>query len=218
MVGLSNGNTIFQKVAQRVQPSMNAASSSSSGILVCIAPWNMKVAMDTEKPVCSSISVTLWLSTPSMPPYTDTNGTISTWKGMTMDAIMAENSSVHAIHLLRTRTKPAIAEKSMVRTVEQRVITSELANTFQKSIFLMASGKLDTVKPCLPISDSGWEVMSALVLNTLMTTNRNGAMNMRNSSTSTTSMMACIIVFLRRAFSESVIMPTPPLSYRHRPG
>ena len=68
MVGFKSGNTIFQNVCQRLQPSILAASSSAIGTLVLIAPWNMKVAMESEKPTCMKIRVALWFRTPRMPP------------------------------------------------------------------------------------------------------------------------------------------------------
>ena len=58
----------------------------------------MKVAMESEKPTCIRISVILWFITLKMPPYRDTIGTIRTWKGITMEAIMAENRRAHAVH------------------------------------------------------------------------------------------------------------------------
>ena len=70
-----------------------AASSSSMGMLVWIAPWNMKVAMEMEKPVCIRIRVMRLFSTPKVPPYRDTRGIINTWKGITMEAIIPANRS-----------------------------------------------------------------------------------------------------------------------------
>ena len=67
-VGLSNGNTIVQKVRHLEQPSMLAASSSSFGTFVLIAPWNMNTARETEKPVCMRISVIRLFNTSSKPP------------------------------------------------------------------------------------------------------------------------------------------------------
>ena len=58
----------------------------------------MNVAIDTEKPTCIRISVSLWFRTPNVPPYTDTRGTMRTWNGMTMEATIAENISAHAGH------------------------------------------------------------------------------------------------------------------------
>lgn len=50
----------------------------SFGMFVLMAPWNMNTANDTEKPVCMRISVMRLFSTLSRPPYTETNGTMST--------------------------------------------------------------------------------------------------------------------------------------------
>ena len=68
IVGLRSGKTIFQYVCHLLQPSIVAASSSSSGMLVLIAPWNMNIAIDTEKPTCIRIRVMRWFRTPSVPP------------------------------------------------------------------------------------------------------------------------------------------------------
>ena len=67
-VGLSSGNTIVQKVRHLEQPSMLAASSSSFGMFVLMAPWNMNTARETEKPTCMRINVTRLLSTLNRPP------------------------------------------------------------------------------------------------------------------------------------------------------
>ena len=135
-----------------------------------------------------------------------------------MDATISEKSSVQAFHLFLTITKLAIEEQMIVSTVEEIVITTELKNTLQKSILLMASGKFFVVKPCFPMSARGLEVISALVLNTLITTRRKGETNRKNNITRTTSIMACTALFFFKAFSESFIMLPPLLSYRYRPG
>ena len=67
-VGFRRGKTIRQKVLHLPQPSISAASSSSIGMLVLMAPWNMKVARETEKPTCMRIRVIRLLSTWSIPP------------------------------------------------------------------------------------------------------------------------------------------------------
>ena len=67
-VGLSSGKTIFQKVCHLLQPSISAASYSSNGMLECIAPWNINVAMDTENPTCMNIRVILLPRIPKIPP------------------------------------------------------------------------------------------------------------------------------------------------------
>ena len=90
----------------------------------------------------------------------------------------------------------------------------ELPNTVQKFIFFMASGKFFIVKPWAPMRASGFEVMSALVLNTLMTTRTNGAMKQKKRISRTIHMIAWEIFFWRAAFSFSVITLPPLLSYR----
>ncbi len=57
IVGFNSGNTIFQYVCQRVHPSIVAASSSAIGTFVKIAPWNIKVAIDSENPTCMKTNV-----------------------------------------------------------------------------------------------------------------------------------------------------------------
>ena len=67
---------------------------------------------------------------------------------MTIDAIISANKMEQAFHFpLRTITNEAIADTNIVRTVARVVMISEFLNTFQKSIFLMASGKFFKVNP-----------------------------------------------------------------------
>ena len=146
----------------------------------------MNVAMETENPVCIRIRVIRLFRMPKMPPYTDTSGTISTWNGMTMEAIMSANSSEQAFQFwLRTMTKDAMAENRMVSTVAQNVMIAEFLNTFQKSILAIASGKFWSVNPCSPIRASGSDVISPLILNTLISTRRKGMTNMMKTMIST---------------------------------
>ena len=107
----------------------------------------MKVAMESENPTCMKISVILLFRIGMVAPYRDTSGIISTWNGMTMEAIIPENRSVHAFHLLRTITNAAMDENSMVSTVALTVIISEFLKQLQKFIFLIAFGKFSSVKP-----------------------------------------------------------------------
>lgn len=162
------------------------------------------------------ISVTLWFSTPNMPPYTETSGTMSTWNGMTIEATIAAKKMEHAFHAgLRTITYAAIADTSTVSTVAQTVMTAELANTVQKFIFSMASGKLSRVKPRLPIRASGAVLMSAFFLKTLMTTSRNGRMNASSAADSRANTMAWMA--LVRMLFWLVITPPPRPSCRCTP-
>ena len=122
----------------------------------------MNVAMETENPVCIRISVNRLLRMPNIPPYTDTSGTISTWNGITIDAIISANRIEHAFHFpLRTITNDAIAETMIVRIVAHVVMIREFLNTLKKSIFCIASGKFFVVNPCSPMSDRGFDVISA---------------------------------------------------------
>ena len=163
------------------------------------------------------IRVRRLLRTPKVPPYRETSGIISTWKGITMDAIIPENKRVHAFQLFRTITNAAIEENRRVSIVEVTVTISEFLNTTRKFIFSMAFGKFSSVNPCAPISASGLEVMSAFVLNTLTTTRIRGKINSRKTAISTTIMIAWETVFLRAAFAFASIMLPPPLSCRRKP-
>ena len=157
-----------------------------------MAPWNMNTANDTEKPVCMRISVMRLFSTLSRPPYTETNGTMSTWNGMTMEATISAKTAPPNLHEgLRTITYAHIAENRIVRMVALMVMIAELPNTVRKFIFSIALGKLSRVKPCLPIRASGSVLMSAFVLKTLITTRMNGAMNSSSTIVNTTTISAC---------------------------
>ena len=134
-----------------------------------------------------------------------------------MDAIISANKIVVAFHLFREITNAAIAETRIVRIVALIVIISEFPNTCQKFIRRIALGKFRSVKPCAPISASGFEVISPFVLNTLITTRKNGKMNIRNTMINIAIMIPCVICFLRKAFSLSVIMLPPRFSYRSEP-
>ena len=114
-------------------------------------------------------------------------------------------------------TKEAIDETRIVSTVEMMVIMAELVNTCQKFIFFMASGKFFKVNPCFPIRDRGSVVISAFVLNTLITTRINGAIKQMKRTSSTIHMIVFITFLLLAAFSFSVIMQPPPLSCRYKP-
>ena len=137
---------------------------------------------------------------------------------MTIDATMAPNRRAHAFHFwLRTMTKDAIAETTMVRIVALTVMIAEFIKTSQKFIFFMACGKFLSVNPCSPTSESGFDVISPLVLNTLITTRIKGATKQINRINSTIHIMTCMIFFFLAAFSFCVMLP-PPLSYQCRPG
>ena len=101
-------------------------------------------------------------------------GIISTWNGMTMDATIMPRSAPQAFQLLRTMTKAVMEENTIVSTVEQMVIKAEFRKERPKFIFFMASGKLAMVKPWAPTNARGLEVISAFVLNTLITTRTKG--------------------------------------------
>lgn len=53
-IGLKIGSMILKNVCGLVQPSMVAASSSSSGMDL-INPWNMKMASGAPKPMYATI-------------------------------------------------------------------------------------------------------------------------------------------------------------------
>ena len=103
--------------------------------------------MESENPMCIRIRVILLFSTPKIPPYKDTRGIISTWNGITIEAIIKENKSPHAFHLLRTITNAVIAESRIVKIVEIVVIIKEFVKDVAKFIFFMASVKLVRINP-----------------------------------------------------------------------
>ena len=72
---------------------------------------------------------------------------ISTWNGITIDAIIRENRIPHAFHLLRTITNAVIAESIIVRIVETVVIKREFVKDVAKFIFFIASVKLVRINP-----------------------------------------------------------------------
>ncbi len=103
----------------------------------------------------------------------------------------------------------------IVKIVEKIVMHAEFPNERQKFIFRIASGKFSSVKPCSPINASGFVVMSAFVLKTLMMTKINGKMKQINNIIKIAISTAWLIFRLRAAFSfKSSIMLTPPLSYQ----
>ena len=134
---------------------------------------------------------------------------------MTIEAIISEKISVQNFHLpLRTMTNEAMEETRIVRTVAQQVMMREFPNTIQNFIFFIASGKFFSVNPCAPTRARGSFTMSLFVLKTLMMTMRNGKIKQKNRIRRTIHMITWEIFFCRAAFSFSVIMLRPPLSYQ----
>ena len=132
-----------------------------------------------------------------------------------MEAIIKENIREQIFQLpLRTMTKAVMEENRIVKTVALTVMMVELANTLPKFIFFIASGKFFRVKPWAPISARGFEVISALLLNTLMITRTKGKIKQRNIISRMIHMIARDIFFCRAAFSFSSIMRPPLLSYQ----
>ena len=97
-----------------------------------------------------------------------------------MDAIIIPIKAPQTFHLLRTITNAVIEESRIVITVEQMVIMAELKKERPKFIFFMASGKFAIVNPCAPTRARGSEVISAFVLNTLITTKTKGKIKQTN--------------------------------------
>lgn len=64
-----------------------------------------------------------------------------------MEAIIAENRSPHAFHLLRTITNAVIAASTIVKIVEVVVMISEFVKEVAKFIFFIASVKLVRINP-----------------------------------------------------------------------
>mgnify|MGYP001082015764 CR=1 FL=1 len=106
----------------------------------------MNVAIESENPICIRIKVTRLFKTPKI-PYNDTNGIIKTWNGITIDAIINVNRSLHAFQLFLTITNAVIADKRIVPIVAETVMISELVNDVVKFIFFIASEKFVTINP-----------------------------------------------------------------------
>ena len=68
MMGFRSGSTILKNVWERVQPSIQAASSSAMGTFPLMNPWNMNTDMAMENPVCIKISVSRWFRIFKVPP------------------------------------------------------------------------------------------------------------------------------------------------------
>ena len=117
-------------------------------------------------------------------------GIISTWKGITIEAIIIPSSAPQAFQLFRTMTKAVMEENKMVSAVEQMVIKAELMNERPKFIFFIASGKFPRVNPWAPPKDRGFDVISAFDLNTLITTRTKGKIKHTNSTMSSVILMA----------------------------
>ena len=107
----------------------------------------MNVAIESENPICIRIKVTRLFKTPKIPPYNDTNGIIKTWNGITIDAIINVNRSLHAFQLFLTITNAVIADKRIVQIVAETVLISELVKDVVKFIFFIASEKFVTINP-----------------------------------------------------------------------
>ena len=148
----------------------------------------------------------------------DTSGIMTTWNGMTIEAIIMANRILLTFHLgLRTITYAVIEEKTTRNTVDTMVMKAEFAKEFQKFIFSIALGKFLRVKPCLPIRASGLPVISALDLNTLMMTIKKGETNQSSSRVRITIITIWVTRLLRAMRSFSVIMPAPRLSCQYKP-
>ena len=93
----------------------------------------------------------------------------------------------------------------MVSTVEEQVIKRELPKALTNFIFLIASGKFFKVNPWAPMIAKGLDVISALVLNTLIITIKKGKMNIHRSITRIANLSICMTFLLIAAFLFSFI-------------